>query len=372
MRFIHTADNHLRAEQYNSPKRGADFTRGFEQVITTAQQEGIDLIVCAGDLLDSVRPSQGTIDDLSMLQSRLVAARITCLVITGNHDDTPKHWTSIFKRMTDTRYGFVPIDGKVYTFTDHMGEKVSFYGVPSLTAVNFRAVQWQPADYLVVHMPIQEFAGFPHPGMITMQDLDAACDAGGYKSVLVGDLHITQSQYTEKGRLVTYPGSTELTDGSHDPQKYVAVHDTTTPDKVQFVKIRTRQVFHVRIEKEEDVAIAISNVTSNADREPLVFAHYDPSIPAVLMRLRAALPLDKVILRCCPIPLRERQGGNDSLKLVVSQFDNVSIESTIVASVDAASPVFNVLKDLCNVETDSSSCLNAYLSKRTAELGISL
>jgi len=95
MRILHVADTHVGYSAYHKiapngiNQREMDVYNSFEQFIDYAIKTKPDLIVHAGDLFDSVRPSNRAISFVLTQLLRLSEENIPFVVISGNHE-TPK------------------------------------------------------------------------------------------------------------------------------------------------------------------------------------------------------------------------------------------------------------------------------------------
>ncbi|GEM_PF-75732 len=104
MKVLHVADTHLGFRAYgkmcregecpdkrfvNLNMREVDFYESFRRVIDAAISEKVDAVVHAGDLFDSVRPSNRTISFAMEQIARLDEKDIPFVVISGNHS-TPR------------------------------------------------------------------------------------------------------------------------------------------------------------------------------------------------------------------------------------------------------------------------------------------
>src|SRR5690606_36663610 len=94
MRFIHAADLHL-----DSPLRGLErypgapldevrgaTRRAFENLVATAREEAVDLVVIAGDLYDGDWPDHNTGLFSAHHMAALAEAGIAVVIVRGNHD----------------------------------------------------------------------------------------------------------------------------------------------------------------------------------------------------------------------------------------------------------------------------------------------
>jgi len=95
MRILHIADTHLGYSAYRKVnedgmnQREVDVYNAFKQFVDFAVKSKPDLILHAGDLFDSVRPTNRAITVALQQIMRLSKAKITFVVISGNHE-TPR------------------------------------------------------------------------------------------------------------------------------------------------------------------------------------------------------------------------------------------------------------------------------------------
>jgi DNA repair exonuclease SbcCD nuclease subunit len=95
MKILHLADTHLGYSAYRKTtedginQREIDIFDAFRQVVEYALQTTPDLVIHAGDLFDSVRPTNRAITVAVQELLRLSEAGIPVVMISGNHE-TPK------------------------------------------------------------------------------------------------------------------------------------------------------------------------------------------------------------------------------------------------------------------------------------------
>jgi len=95
MRILHIADTHLGYSAYRKVnedgmnQREVDVYNAFKQFVDFAVKSKPDLILHAGDLFDSVRPTNRAITVALQQIMRLSKAKIPFVVISGNHE-TPR------------------------------------------------------------------------------------------------------------------------------------------------------------------------------------------------------------------------------------------------------------------------------------------
>jgi DNA repair exonuclease SbcCD nuclease subunit len=117
-RIFHLADTHIGYSAYRKieeatglNQREVDVYEAFTQFVDSAVAERPDVIVHAGDLFDSVRPTNRAISFVLGQLLRLSEARIPFVVISGNHE-TP--------RLKET--------GSVFSLFDHIPHVHPVYG----------------------------------------------------------------------------------------------------------------------------------------------------------------------------------------------------------------------------------------------------
>lgn len=121
MRLVHFSDTHLGHSDYNKidPESGVnvrenDIYSVFREIIDHILKIKPDLVIHAGDLFDSVRPSNRAISVAMEELSRLSKAQIPTVIIAGNHS-TPrqKSTDSVFKTLRYFPHVY-PIFGGTY------------------------------------------------------------------------------------------------------------------------------------------------------------------------------------------------------------------------------------------------------------------
>ena len=93
MRIVHFADVHIGVENYGSidPETGlstrlGDFLKTFDEVVTYALDNRVDLVLCCGDAYKSRDPSQTHQREFARRIARLSSEGIPVFLLVGNHD----------------------------------------------------------------------------------------------------------------------------------------------------------------------------------------------------------------------------------------------------------------------------------------------
>tara|TARA_Y100001934_G_scaffold87238_1_gene108256 strand:+ start:398 stop:1636 length:1239 start_codon:yes stop_codon:yes gene_type:complete len=93
MKILHTADIHIGVENYGkidpetrTSTRLSDFLRSFDEIVSFAIQETVDLVIIAGDAYKSRNPSQTHQREFAKRISKLSINNIPVFILIGNHD----------------------------------------------------------------------------------------------------------------------------------------------------------------------------------------------------------------------------------------------------------------------------------------------
>jgi len=89
MRFLHTADWHV-GKALRGRSRAEEHAAALDQVARIALEAKVDAVLVAGDVFDSPAPPPEAEKLVYDFLARLLAERIACVVIAGNHDHPRK------------------------------------------------------------------------------------------------------------------------------------------------------------------------------------------------------------------------------------------------------------------------------------------
>lgn len=114
MRIVHLSDTHLGYSDYGKfdsqsgiNQRELDTYNVFKEIVDYIIQTKPDLVIHAGDLFDSIRPSNKAIGEAMRQLSRLSNAKIPVVIIAGNHS-TPR------QRSTDSIFNIITYFSNIY------------------------------------------------------------------------------------------------------------------------------------------------------------------------------------------------------------------------------------------------------------------
>jgi len=220
MRLLHTSDVQLDAPLLflgkNGQKLRAQLRETFGSVVDLASSGACDMLLIAGDLFDSNRPSQQT---LEFVLARLAKAAVPVCILPGNHDCYDA--SSVYRK--------AEVPPNVTVFTDALSEKVfpelnlTVYGMAVLRKDTFDPplAELRPSAGSRWHVAMAHgnivggLVENPHRP-IRAQEI-AAC---GMDYVALGDWHTYSSQSTG-GTEAAYSGSPEPTSFADEGAGYI-------------------------------------------------------------------------------------------------------------------------------------------------------
>jgi len=318
-RLLHSADNHLRGQQYARSSRGEDFSKAFLDVVHTAIRRKIAVIMIAGDLLDSTRPSPKIIEFLKTVDALACKHGIQILVTSGNHDLTEPHWAKIAGVEAQRSCGLRMIDNELVTLPNGL----TIYGQPFVNKEKWLEIKdtLPAADILMFHGMIAELtAGFKDPSAIDLAQLPT----DRYQVIALGDIHhrkyvrVNTGTGMGRGCLVGYPGSTELCEAGEDENKTVTEltfddNGRLVTEEPVFLPVKTRHVLRFKLNTEDEVEEALLLAETQKSTDPIVFIEYNAKLRTVPQRFAARLDPTKVLIRPYPMMRDPKvQGlGND-------------------------------------------------------------
>lgn len=259
MRILHLADTHLGFSAYRKAteeginQREMDVYDAFTQCIDYAVKTKPDLVLHAGDLFDSVRPTNRAITVGVEQILRLSKENIPFIVISGNHE-TPKlretgNIFSIFEHLQDV----YPIHKNQYeTVSVHTtDETITIHAIPQCLSPqefdkNFKKISYaKKSDYnvLVAHGAV---AGIQEFKMNEFNELFIPVKAikQDFEYIALGHYH----KYTQLQENTFYAGSTEhFSFTEADTPKGFLEIELGYPLRHRFIPLQTRTMVDVPI-----------------------------------------------------------------------------------------------------------------------------
>jgi DNA repair exonuclease SbcCD nuclease subunit len=269
VKILHTSDLQLDAPFTFLGEKGQhhrqQLLETFNAIVDIAGGEGYDMLLIAGDLFDSNRPLQSTLDHVSSTLARLA---IPVCIIPGNHDCYNEK--SIYRRadfppnvtiFTDeiTRVEFSDLNCTVY------GNAITQKDSKESPLKNIQAKEGQGWQVALAHGNLVVGATKNPPRPITLEEIADS----GMDYIALGDWH-GFADYSQGTVRATYSGSPEPMAFNQEQAGYVA--DVTLEDGRVEVEKRRVGRFHTRREE--------INVTGRdqAALEALLMEHEDPDL----------------------------------------------------------------------------------------------
>ena len=349
------SDQHLGYKQYSLAKRETDFEQAVMDAVFQMYQKGLKLILSGGDFLNGKNPNSRTIKFLKELNKFLIDKEMTLFDVEGNHNHSKPSWIDMARdTMSTSEYGLVSLDNK--RISRHGW---TFTGVPLYH--EFPEEFMTDGDVLLLHTPVLEFVKYPSDGVPSAEELPHK----HYPLIIVGDTHVTDCITVHDKTLVLSPGSTELTNAAHQDDKYwhhLRWEDGRNPTLQQH-PLKTRLVIRLDITSEEDLDKAVEILKDSESDEPLVLGSYLKTIPNAIERLKAAVDLDKVILRPKPIGVTR----------VEAEFDEESdkmlpLSAYVEDYLDKTDPLYSLAVALCDETENGNELITTFIEERELEL----
>lgn len=356
VRFVHTADNHLRVSASGSLARGQDFFEAAKNVIKIASDRGAAAILNAGDMLNSPENLPEVIRQLACIDTELQEHDLTMYVVQGNHDFARPSWISVQEMQPRSKpgcnAGIKLLDGTITV------KGIKILGLPFLTPGDLKE-SIKDADLdthiLMWHGAVLEFAKFPTDGIITCDDLAS----GPWNTVLLGDIHVCQ--YLNVGsKVIGYPGATELCKRDEPLTHTCTVMDfdakTGRCVGLELVPVLHRPVLTLHVGSEEELADAIMKANQERTKNPkfLLLAKYVNTIPEVRHRLQQAAG-SAAIVRAEAYPATTMKAG-----AVALQETPAGPIAYLGAFVSSSSDLFRLAQQLCDPDAPANDLLREY------------
>lgn len=408
IKIAHIADCHLRASQYGRKSRSDDFLQGLVNAIQEAYKAGAEMILCAGDLLDTRNPgTKVCLAQLDTVHALLQKLRLPMLVISGNHDNCIPSWHSRFTTLPDCILSAVPSGYYTMDVGEHIRHRFSgiicadnahisvmktiqhdddprviqaevspdhlrILGLPYMEATALRErlteLELSPdkPDIIMWHGEVKEFCGYPRENAIEIKDFEST----GAALIALGDQHI-HSLKQGKNCMLAYPGSTELCSSSEDTNKalYLYTMQLSTEERPKVVSIEsipfaTRKVQKFELNTEEDLETAEKLI----EKGSLVFVKYKRTLKNVNARLKAAVASDEenTIIRATPFGEIENMTSANYAPgdKVIKPWEFVHEESRSLFQEEERTRIEEICSNILNPELDHRAIIDRYCYDR--------
>jgi len=368
LKIIHTADWHLRDMQFGKTSRARDFTDSVFRIVDIAKNEGAKYILCAGDILNTKRPSSRNIADLIALNNKLLNNGIELMVITGNHDKCYPSWIKVLEdEMSGQKQcAIYDADFKIKELQGDNNEVYTMYGVPDMPPEDFKreSKNFPNATFLMFHALIKDFAAFDAGDRaLTVKDLPT----DKYEAILLGDIHT--HKYIKAGKkncLVGYPGSTELCSRMEDVNKFVTLitlDNGVIKDYKSLPIELNKPIIAKDIRTEEEANELLSEVYKLKDQHPTLLIRKDPRFTDLYARLSRMLDTSQCIIRVTNL----NQAGFSLMSLTNRKGSNPigkKPEDFVSDYFASNSAVFDLAKALCDPEAKAPPLIEDFIDKK--------
>lgn len=366
VKFLHTADWHIRDLQYGRKFRGDDFRTSIRQVIDLAVTNEVDFIINGGDTLNVNRPSETMLDFLYEIHERLKAAGIPMFTVTGNHDVSSPSFLR-FPSLSERRKGdlnldvrFSPVGATGIVCIDH--EVFEYKGI---RIAGFPAIPFGPrkneqgeremeggdgstllekiasaasVDIAVWHGALEDFVPFPMRDSGSLSELPP----GYARAWLLGDIHLRGRKRTIDGAMVSYPGTVEMCDRGEPADKFVDFYQLEPdwrlrefPEPVE-LQLETRPVIFLTVADDGQADQALSKIrktiADNPGQSPLIFARYAREQRSFINRVNELIDPKDTVFRAAAFSSNYRgpvhAGKEDILPALPNVVDEVIPQGT--------------------------------------------
>lgn len=389
LKIAHTADWHLRDSQFSRSDRSDDFYAAAMSVIN--QCTDCDVILHSGDLLDVTRPSAHVMQQVRKLDSKLRELGIPMLVISGNHDKTPKAgWMDavasqqsakatdlartclaavrlgadlssgpppedcIRKGTPQSFGGIINADMGYFLVSDAEGKDVvSIMGLPYMPRRDFlnffdTAVVIPKADILMWHAQLSEMFGFCNENAASVEDFPQ----NAFQFVAMGDIHVPTSLQRASDQLrVAYCGSIEMCNMTEPFEKTFDVytfHDgklgAREPRVIELNRTPV-EAFITELDAVETLRRLYETEFLPTDRKSTLRLLIPKEFEDQLKVVRSFVDLNTTIV----LPYITGAAKNkDDLEQELKQTSVKPIKDYVPAWFPAGSPLVGVCQDLCD------------------------
>ena len=284
MLISHVSDIHLGYSQFNLQEREEDIYEVFEEVIDKSISEHADIVILAGDIFHTPRPSGSSIIKLANELKKLKEKSIPVCFILGEHDinrmqDVPVpyvfHNLRLATRLKENqplRHRNITIFGFDKERKSNIQNLLEQFQITQELAKRQKEDAGEPnnKNILVLHQGLTDFNKFA--GELNSTDLPKAFDyyaMGHYHD------HI-EKKFDYLDGLISYPGSLDLTpsEGIKEVDKGFCLIDTSGEEiKTNWIRLEKRRPqLSIKVDYkllEEDLADIIKK-TRNYEKKPVI------------------------------------------------------------------------------------------------------
>lgn len=376
IKVAHIADCHLRNVHYGSAARGRRFLDGVKSAIREARAHNADVILCAGDLLDSNNPGPAVINwQVTELNEFLCDNELSMLVSVGNHDNCTPSWLTPYECFEESEFMEPGIhlirDFAVRLDYDTWPVQLDIASCDYCEKQEF--IEWcanlaHKQDIIMWHGEIQEFCGFPKACAITVEELpENVCQV-----LAMGHIHTHKStQRASDGMVIAYPGSTEMASEEEDEHKMFYMYTFVRGEQgdpelkeIESIPFATQPVIRRTLRTESELEETITYIKEHPDT--LAYIRFDKALHEAAHRLHEAADENLTTLRLTPMMPDRFNVHVMSREAVVrgpAVFFDENIED-LIHDAEVRERVAPLTKQLLTPGADSRTAINAYCDAR--------
>ena len=303
MKLVISGDWHLARRTWASlPAVEGDAYKAASQIFAhclSLKERGEDVyLVLAGDVFDTVSPTPDAVAFFLRGAERLEKAKVSVYAVQGQHgryDDLP--WPSVHPYVKDLT------QGPVRLLPDETCGMLGFDS-SSPAALQDKLKELPKAvRVLILHQMLKGLV--PDVDGHQNWDLDPEWVPDHVKYVFLGDYHKPIAVRSNHGSEFVYTGSISMQAVDEPPEKSFIEFDTVT-GKWKRVPLKTRPFVSYACREPEQLAELLIKIAA-LEPDTLVLLKYDPRVPEVEKKAKAANPKVHFMLRVLPID--EPAGG---------------------------------------------------------------
>ena len=242
IRLLHLADVHLGRPFHMLGEKGAAQRRALEAAFTRAVDlaiaQRVDLVLIAGDLFDSPKPSSGIVELVGRDLRRLEDARIRTALIAGNHDAGEDGYVGGLERLRAASPGTLWIGrtAELHTFSDLDLTLIARAPVAGAPESPLSGWPTRPSTRFAVgltHGSCYRAGVVDAPGVIHPQEIRDA----GLDYLALGDWH-SAMEVVPGPTAAWYAGSPELLGYDQEGAGYVLLVEIASPGQAVVTRHR--------------------------------------------------------------------------------------------------------------------------------------
>lgn len=359
MKIMHVADLHLGCRMYGSQQREEDFYDALGKVGKIAKDENVDAVLIAGDMFDTAKPPARAVCVLSELVADMRTRGVDVLGIEGNHDATEdNYWLRVC--------GIEPLDGSPY-YNSLNGVRVAgFNHRPTERLLDemesfandceTRGEKW---PVVALHIGLAEMGSGFNPDASALQ-LVPLLKRIGCRYLAMGHIHIPMEQFFD-GISFVQPGSLELKSIDEPSAKLVEIVEIDDDGTVRQKQVpyQTRNVVHVSIQTDDDVAKLANEVAKVRDSFVVAFVSKGVTdgiarVTEILSACSSCRVVPRASLDETVMTFERKKAMNFLMDAITAYFPKDSMRYNLTTRIISTGDPRSAVEDFMNSDADLS------------------